>query len=258
MDQIPKYSRLSLARESDPFHSEVQDFDRDVHLLILGTLSAAKAYLYTALEKDVSAIDTRLEQASGEYAEHLYDQRAELMGYQFDQERFVRNMALVALSSRLIHALNEMAENATGFRPRKSRYGGKRMSDFQRLWLEYFERFAIDFTANSYRIAFTDSMNAVRNKIVHAGGLANKFRPLNEIPSWGNVDDLINRAFSIAHPQFVRGEGLWAEVTVNDDQLDEMVRKSIALVRWLAEELRRLQLADAAAEDTANPPLYRW
>jgi hypothetical protein len=54
---------------------------------------------------DVAKIEGALEKAAGGYSEHLADQQHELHMNYSDQDRFVRNMAVVALASRLAHGL---------------------------------------------------------------------------------------------------------------------------------------------------------
>jgi hypothetical protein len=84
--------------------------------------------------------------------------------------RKVSIKALVALASRLTHALRKVARPADHFVSRKGRCGTSQDSEFVRLWKEYGERFSIDFIANSWRIAFVDAMREARNQIVHDGG----------------------------------------------------------------------------------------
>jgi hypothetical protein len=85
-------------------------------------------------------------------------------------------MALVALSSRLTHALRNMTKSAESLAPRKKGgYGHRGMSEYKRLWMEYTERFRIDFTANADRIAFIEAMREVRNQIVHEGAEAQTY-----------------------------------------------------------------------------------
>ncbi len=111
-----------------------------------------------------------------EYLEHLVDAHVR-QATNSDQERFLRNMALVALTSRLSHTIREMAKHAELFSKRKKGgYPGR--SEFQRLWSEYSQRFGIDVVNH---IACVKSMADVRNQIVHAGGNANVRKPLDEI-----------------------------------------------------------------------------
>jgi hypothetical protein len=119
----------------------------------------------------------RLEKAAAGYYEHLADQQHELHMYYSDQERFVRNMAVVALASRLTHALREMARSAETFSSRKKRHGGTDKSEFQLLWAEYSERFGMNFDADL--IAFIEPMRAVRNQIVMMVG-----RPIHSNHKW--------------------------------------------------------------------------
>jgi hypothetical protein len=105
---------------------------------------------------DVAKIESALEKAAGGYYEHLADQDYS------DQERFVRNMAVVALASRLTHALREMARSAETFSSRKKRHGGTDKREFQRLWAEYSKRFGMNFDADL--IAFIGPIRAVRNQ----------------------------------------------------------------------------------------------
>src|SRR5208282_5849930 len=98
--------------------------------------------------------------------------------------QFLRNMALVALSSRLTHALRNMTKSAESFAPRKKGgYGHRGMSEYRRLWMEYTERFGIDFTANADRISFVEPMREVRNQIVHEGAEAQTYK-FNEDIDW--------------------------------------------------------------------------
>ena len=83
---------------------------------------------------DAAKIESALEKAAGGDYEHLADQQYQLHMYHSDQERFVRNMAVVALASRLTHSLREMARSAETFSSRKKRHGGTDKSEFQRLW----------------------------------------------------------------------------------------------------------------------------
>lgn len=53
---------------------------------------------------DVAKIESALEKAAGGYYQHLADQQHELHRNYSDQERFVRNMAVVPFASRLSHA----------------------------------------------------------------------------------------------------------------------------------------------------------
>jgi hypothetical protein len=253
MDSFPQFSRLSLVKQFDFFQSECDYFERDVHLLILGTLHAATTYLSGELTGDVAKIKSALEKAGGEYHEYLIDQYAELKTYCTDQQRFVRNMAVVALASRLTHALRQMAKSAETFSPRRKRYGKGDMSEFQRLWAEYSERFGINLNDHADLIAFIEPMRVVRNQIVHDGGQANPFKSLDDSVPDRDFNDMLDISFSLKYPEFVDGEGSSAEVSVREDQLQAMINNSVALVKWCAHELRIREHASAIKDDDANP-----
>src|ERR1700739_2614584 len=150
--------------------------------------------------------------ASDEWQEHLVDEHVDVLATNAAQQRFLRNMALVGLASRLTHALRAMAKAAETFNSRKKRYGQKDMSEFTRLWVEYKERFGIDFDAHASRIAFIEPLREVRNQIVHDGGEANTIKPLDEIEDPGRDSDILDVWFSAKYPEYVRGMGIGAEV----------------------------------------------
>jgi hypothetical protein len=103
--------------------------------------------------------------------EHLVDLDVDVLATGLSQERFLRNLALVALASRLVHTLKKMARLAEHICPSTHDYEGR--SEFLRLWAEYGARFSIDFSAHADKIAFVEPMVRVRNQIVHEGGEAN-------------------------------------------------------------------------------------
>ncbi|MFI5089636.1 MAG: hypothetical protein ACHP7P_06220 [Terriglobales bacterium] len=163
-------------------------------------------------------------------------------------------MAVVALASRLTHALRQMARSAETFSPRKNgRYGGSGKSEFQRLWAEYSERFGMDFDANAGLIAFVEPMTAARNQIVHEGGQANPFKSLDALDLDADFDDMLDLSFSKKYSQFVQGESFGAEVSISEEQLEAMIKSSVQLVKWCAHELRMQELASAIKDDDANP-----
>jgi len=164
-----------------------------------------------------------------------------------EQEIFLHNMALVALATRLTHALRNMAKSADTFAPRKGSYGNGSMSEFERLWVEYGERFGIDFTTpeNAKRIAFIENMRKARNQIVHEGGEANPFKYMNEVVKAGD-EELLETKFSEACSEYVSGTGASAVVCVTPEKLNENIQESLRLIEWLAGKLRRIQLASAS------------
>jgi hypothetical protein len=118
---------------ADSFDAEFESFRSDVHILILGTLKAGIESLSKAADADLEAIKTTLKRATGRYQEYLVEEHTEVLSQNFNQERFLRNMAVVALASRLTHALRTMAKHADHFSPRKKCYGIGSDSEFDRL-----------------------------------------------------------------------------------------------------------------------------
>ena len=221
-----------------------RNFKWDVHILIEGTLEASIRYLDTEARTELGRIEEAIKKPlDDEYREHLVDEHVDVLATNSGQERFLRNMALVALASRLAHALRAMARSAELFsKRREGRYGTNKASEFERLWAEYFERFGIN-VENSGRIAFVKSMVEVRNQIVHAGGEANTWKPLDKI-DWNTGDEgYLKTDFSKQYPEYVSGTGTSAEVSVSEELLDQNIKASIELVGWLAGELRSKELA---------------
>ena len=234
------------------FEIENDHFQWDVHILILGTLDASLRYLETDAKEQLAKLEAAMNKAlNPDYHEHLVDEHEEVLDTNSRQEQFVRNMAFVALSSRLTHALRQMARSAESFSPRTKKYTKTSMSEFQRLWLEYEDRFGIDFVANADRIAFVESMREVRNQIVHDGSEANKFKLLEEIDLNGGDAGYVDLWFSEKYPDYVSGSGMNAEVSVSAKQLEATVKGSLSLVSWLAGELRTQELAIKKARN--NP-----
>jgi hypothetical protein len=263
MSDVPRFSALSLVSSMNYFNIEVESFKRDVHLLIFGTLHAAKSALEAEVKEDDARIRAVMETATGDFHERLIDDLGEVHWYFADQERFLLNMALVALATSLTHALRQMSRSADTFSPRKRRYGGGDKSEFERLWIEFKERFGIDVRAQTERIAFIDPLREVRNQVVHDGGIANPYKLLIDVQDADSrlderaitfdFDDLLDLRFSQTYPQFVQGEGSSAEVRVTHEQLQSMTSSAIELVEWCAERLRERELDVARADDEANP-----
>ncbi len=217
---------------------EADSFEADVRVLIQNTLRAALEQISGAAQTELTAIETALKKTTDDEAqEHLVDEHVDVLAQELSQERFLRNMALVALASRLTHALRKMARTAEHFRPRKRRYGSSSDSEFERLWKEYTDRFSIDFDVNASRIAFVEPMRKVRNRIVHDGAEATSWNSSTIESLQRGEEPILDTAFSEAYSEFVIGEGWDAEVVVSQEQLDSMCEASVALVRWLSTEL---------------------
>jgi hypothetical protein len=216
----------SMDSNFDTYEGEYERFQWDVHILIEGTLYAGIRFLHK--EADSEALATN----------DVQERFLVFATYEV-QERFLRNMALVALASRLTHSLRTMARWAEAFSPRKKRYGQKGMSEFTRLWVEYKERFGIDFDDKASRIAFVETLREVRNQIVHDGSEANTLKPLDEADPSGGDSGWLDTRFSRKYPEYVNGKGSGAEVSVSQELLDKNIVASLELVAWLAGELRR-------------------
>jgi hypothetical protein len=250
-----EFSRLSLARQIDPFYFEYSKFEREVHILILGTLDAANTKLEDEFEEDKAKITAGLDESTIRHSERLTDDLSELLWFLHDQQRFLLNMAIVGLASRLTHSLRQMARFAESFSTRKKRYGGGDKSEFERLWVEFKERFDLDMDSN--RIAFIEPLRKVRNQVVHDY----KFKEdIMEVSSDEereemrlNTNKMLDLKFSSAFPDFVDGEGADAEVAVSQEQLESMAKSSLELVKWCAVHIRERELALAKADDDANP-----
>jgi len=228
----------------DFYRAEYVQFQWDVHLLIQGTLDASTRYLQAEAKAKLAKIEEVMHKSlDDEYYQHLEDQHGVVEARNSSQEQFLRNMALVALASRLTHALRKMARSAQSVSDRKKRYCKKNMSEFGCLWLEYTERFGIDFKANANRIEFVETMREVRNQIVHEGAEANTVKPLDEMDLSSGDAGYLDMSFSEKYPKYVSGSGAGAEVDVSQEQLAEAIKCSIELVGWLAEELRKRELA---------------
>ena len=234
-----------LLSDMDFYNDEYQQFQWDVHVLIKGTLDASVRYLGTKTNADLEEIKAALENShDDENQQHLVDEHVDVLETSSRQERFLRNMALVALSSRLTHALRNMTKSAESFSPRrKEGYGHPRMSEYRRLWLEYTERFGIDFSVNAERIEFVETMRVVRNQIVHDGAEANTFKFNDEVDWNEGVTAFLDCSFSEKYPDYVSGDNIGAEVSVSREQLDRAVEASVNLVGWFAKELRTRELS---------------
>ncbi|HZZ17292.1 MAG TPA: hypothetical protein VFE08_15185 [Candidatus Sulfotelmatobacter sp.] len=243
-----------IIRSVDFYHDEYEQFQRDVYLLIEGTLNASKKFLGDECETELTKIKTVMDKThDAEHHSYLEDDYGDVLLTNISQERFLRNMALVALASRLTHALRNMSKSAESFSPRtdehKKRYKKTHLSEFQRLWLEYRERFGIDFVVHKDRIAFVDVMNDVRNQIVHEGAEAETFKFLYEFDANDANPQYMDTSFADKYPDYVSEDG--SEVNVSEQQLKDAIDASVKLVAWLASELRTKELAHIKAAGMA-------
>jgi hypothetical protein len=217
----------------DSFKAEYGQFQWDVHMLIECTLDASIRFLETDSKVELEKIEQWLktpESTQNEYREHWVDEHTDLLATNDGQEVFLRNMALVALTSRLTHSLKQMARSAESFSP-AVKEDDKFENEFFVLSREYKKRFDIDFDIRP-RTLFLKTLRTVRNKIVHDGAEVNT--------SIGCAD----KNFSKKCPEYVRGDGLSAEVCVTEELLNKNIAAAIELVAWLATELRKQELAN--------------
>lgn len=238
----------------DSYDDEYHQFRRDVYLLIEGTLNASKKYLDGECESELAKVKAVMDKTSDpEHHYYIEQEYGDVLMTNISQERFLRNMALVALASRLTHALRNMSKSAESFSPRtkehKKRFKKTHLSEFQRLWLEYSERFGIDFAVHREHIAFADVMNDVRNQIVHEGAEAQAFKFLYEFDANDANPQYMETWFADTYPAYVSEDG--SEVTVREEQLQDFIQSSVKLVEWLASELRTRELAHIKAEGTS-------
>jgi hypothetical protein len=230
MPECPRMQHIDI------YADEGARFEGDVNLLIRNTLHAALAHLSSRADAELADIKEALDKATDdEVQEHLVDSHVDVLATALSQERFLRNMAVVALASRLLHSLKRMARMAESFCPSAHNFKGK--SEFLRIWAEYTARFSIDFTAHADQIAFVEPMVRVRNQIVHEGAEANTWNDATLESLIQGRGPALDTTFSKGYPDFVTGEGWDAEVVVSQEQLDTMCNASVALVRWLATEL---------------------
>jgi hypothetical protein len=245
MDINAESSAMNFVYQWDSFHPESEYFKRDLHIIISGSLHASLQYLGAQFEKDSAKLEETIKKATGEHAEFLVDSHVELSVDYAEQQRFLWNMAFVALATRLIHALRKMLRSAELFWPRNKQYGDTSMSEILRLWTEVGERCGIDIAANADKIAFATPLNDVRNQIVHDGGDANPQLSFEKCTVGGGDESYLDLRFSKKYSEYVEGSGSLAAVRVTEEQFDQTFDASIALIKWLAEQLRLRQLAHA-------------
>jgi hypothetical protein len=142
-----------------------------------------------------------------------------------EQDVFLRNAALVSLTTLLNVTIKSMLRQANSQPRKEGRYPGKQ--EFARLWSEFEARFGIGFATDE--IEFVEPMVMARNQIVHEGADAALIQP------GGSLDS----SFADSYPQYVRyAESIMASVEVTQELLNMNIEKSIALVRSCAERLK--------------------
>lgn len=240
-----EFDRFEWIKDWDSFGTEASSFERDVYMLILTSLDAGLKLLNTEAKAEDDKLMQYIPTAKGEAAQRLAEDQADLWIQLGQQETFFRNLTLVALMSRLTHALLKMLRHAETFMPRNSDgYAGR--DEFKKIWAEFRDRFGLNISAKY--VGWVEPYRRARNLIVHNGGEANVQKPLAEMDSSAGDEGIYDLSFFKKYPAFVTGEGYSAEVVVTEKLLDHAVKGAIRLVKHAAEELRKLELAAAKLE----------
>jgi hypothetical protein len=224
------------------FSMEADHFERDVHVIILGTLEAGTTYLTGQSEETDKEIDDYLKTAKGEAAEHAVEMQVDSWSRLSEQVDFLRNMALVALLSRLTHALRQVCRQGDIYAPLNPKgYGNPRDDEFKKIWAEFRERFGIEFAEES--VTLIDALRRARNMVVHNGAKAKAALPMDKVDF--STSEFYDTKFITNYPQFV---DKLDRVVISDKQLNEAVGKSVELVKYAAERLRGGQIEAAKKE----------
>lgn len=240
-----EFDRYDWIRSWDSFGTEASAFERDVHMLILTGLDAGLKLLTSEAQAEDNKLMQFFRTAKGEGAQRLAEDQADLWIQLSQQETFLRNMALVALMSRMTHSLHGMLRHAESWAPRNPKgYDGE--DEFKKIWAEFRARFNI--TLGARHIQWLERYRRARNLIVHNGGEANILKPFVDMDADAGDAGMYDLSFSKKYPAFVDGSGFSAEVRVTEVLLDHAVKSSIRLVKHTAEELRKLDLAHAKRE----------
>lgn len=227
----------------DSYRLEYERFNERAHTLVLWTLDSAIQKLKEDAEEQDAKLEPKFSQSSGDEREYFIEQQQKNWEFFPEQERFLRNMALVGLLTLLTHSLNKMLRAAM-FEPRKKgSYRKQGESEFAEIWREFESRFQIDFiVAEQGRVSFIEPLRLARNLIVHNGGEANKYKHPDDIDLSAGFEDQLDMTFTLARPELVEDEGLWAKVSIKTEQLDTAVESAVALVLWVSQQLRIREL----------------
>ena len=238
----------------DSFRREFEKFNEEAHTLILWPLHAAMSHLKTEAEAEDGKLEPRFSVSTGDEREYYIEQQQRNWQYFDDQERFLRNMALVGFLSLLTHTLNEMLRAGNFVKRKKGSYRKQGDSEFTETWREFEKRFGIDFfEVNKDLVAFIEPLRHARNKIVHNGGEAHTAKHVDDIALEAGEEGYFDLSFSKAYPQFVDGEGFPAHIRITDEHLNAAIDSAIKLVQWVSEQLRAKELeADRAERQGQN------
>jgi hypothetical protein len=162
----------------DSFGIIASAFECDVHMLILTGLDASLKLLSTETQAEDAKLMQFLPKAKGDAAEYLAQEQADMWIQLSHQEAFLRNMALVALMSRLTHALFTMLRQTDPWALGDSdAYPAQ--DEFKKIWAAFRARFGLNLSARY--IGWIEPYRRARNRIVHNGGEANPMKPFKDI-----------------------------------------------------------------------------
>ena len=219
---------FNFLRDYDACLEEARQFEEDVHILVLGTLSAAQAHWRGRLDHELPALEAAIKQAEGEYAEHLVDEHTDELARYGEQVRFSLNSAVVSLVTLFVDTVRRMYCHLDISMPRQpGRYPGK--GELARLRSEALGRFGIDAEEWDARMAFIEPFVLARNLIVHNGGEADK-----EL-----LDGTKDEDFRYRNPEWVDRDG---RVAVPETAVNDHVQRATDVVRWMASALRQREL----------------
>jgi hypothetical protein len=103
---------VTMSDHFDLFSMEADAFESDVHVLIREALNAALEHLSPKADADQASLEDFMKTVTDDdYHEHLVDEHVGVMSQYGDQERFLRNIALVALASPRAAALPRNARS---------------------------------------------------------------------------------------------------------------------------------------------------
>lgn len=225
----------------DGYRYRFDRFYEEIHTLILWPLNSAITHLKEEAQAEDAKLEPHLKYPTPDDEEQIFEEQQRHWQYFDGQERFLYNMALVALLSHIIHTLRTMARDSCWITPRKASYKGT--GELAQLWTEFKERFGLDFVPHQEHIDYLDRLRVVRNQIVHDGGEANVLKDYGKTTI--NPDGsfhMYDTSFSDKYPEFVDGKEFSAMVTVSAEQLDRGIDDSIAVVRWISEQLRAIEV----------------
>lgn len=227
----------------DSYRLEYERFNDQAHTLILWTLDSAIQKLKEEAEAQDAKLEPKFSQSFGDERDYYIEQQQKNWEFFPEQERFLRNMALVGLLTLLTHSLNKMLRAALFTSRKKGSYRKPGDSEFAEIWREFESRFQIDFFgAEQERVSFIEPLRLARNLIVHNGGEANKDKHPDDIDLSAGIEDQFDMTFSLAHPELIEEEGLWAKVSIKTEQIDAAVESAVALVLWVSQQLRTREL----------------